>query len=211
MQTDTVEETSAKEKILQWAQKHGVTMTAEFIPWSQSRNKGEKSPSLNWIVTIHKTYGGIHAGMSGSNERLDIAPETRAVLKTDYMAGCAHCPSYGPQYGADSYAKNHETRERVARECETGRKHGKYLHNIGYTTKGAPILPDLDSVLWSLSMDYGILDEGGFESWAQSFGYDTDSRKAEATYRACLDMAVALRHAFGDEAMRELCEAGQDY
>ena len=32
--------------------KHGITLASVFVPFSQSRNKGEKNPSLNWKVTI---------------------------------------------------------------------------------------------------------------------------------------------------------------
>lgn len=191
MSTETETEVMPKERIIAWAEKHGVTMRAEFVPFSQSRNKGEKSPSLNWRVTLERNG--------------------RDILTTDYSAGCGHCPSYGPQYGADSYEKNRETRARVAHECETGRKCGKYYENIDYTRKGAAILPDLDSVLWSLSMDYSVLDYSSYEGWASEYGYDLDSRKGEAIYRACLEIALALRAAFGDAAMAELAEAGQDY
>jgi hypothetical protein len=191
MSTVTETEVTPKERITAWAERHGVTMRAEFVPFSQSRNRGEKSPSLNWRVTLER---------NGCD-----------ILTTDYSAGCGHCPGYGPQYGADSYAKNRETRARVAHECETGRKCGKYYGNIGYTQKGAAILPDLDSVLWSLSMDSSVLDAGGFESWADEFGYDADSRAAEAIYRACIDTALKMRAALGDAAMAELAEAGQDY
>jgi hypothetical protein len=56
-----------------------VDITAEFVPWSQSRNREEKDDrgnprrSLNWRVTL-KIRG-------------------RDVLATDYGAGIAHCPS----------------------------------------------------------------------------------------------------------------------
>lgn len=189
MNTETA--VTPKQAILAWAERHGVAMSAQFVPFSQSRNKGEKSPSLNWRVTLSRNG--------------------RDILTTDYSAGCGHCPSYGPQFGADSYAKNRETRARVMHECETGRACGKYYHNIGYSPNGAPILPEFDSVLWSLSMDSSVIDAGGFEQWADDLGYDTDSRKAEATYRECLDIALKLRAALGDEALRELAEAGQDY
>lgn len=174
-----------KESILAWAEKYGVTMTAEFVPFSQSRNKAEKSPSLNWRVTLHRNG--------------------RDILTTDYSAGCGHCPSYTAAYSAHNYADNHEIRARVNAECETGKTHG-YGRD-----QGARILPDLDSVLWSLSMDYNVIDEGGFEQWAAKYGYDTDSRAAENTYQTCLDLAPKLRAALGDAAMAELVEAGQDY
>ena len=212
MQTET--EATPKQAILTWAEKHGVTMSAQFVPFSQSRNKGEESPSLNWRVTLHKRYSGVHAGMSSSNERLDIPAETRDILTTDYSAGCAHCPAY-KRNDFKPGDKKFFTRRAIAHECETGFEAGDVTEGwIGDKKKEGRrvrILPEFDSVLWSLSMDSSVIDAGGFEQWAADLGYDTDSRKAEVIYRECLDIALKLRAALGNEAMRELAEAGQDY
>lgn len=239
METDTAIEVSPKDRILAWADKHGVTMACEFVPLSQSRNKGEKSPTLNWRVTIihmRQQYRD-HTFQCGETRRLPVkmAKATRnlsgevtsycpdcgarsisaseakggAILTTDYSAGCAHCPSYKARKGEGDTVQ----RKCIAWECEHGKPARWSDFDGGPTVRihSEAILPDLDSVLWSLAMDYGVIDAGGFESWASEYGYDSDSRKAEATYRACLDIAFALRAALGDAAMQELQDAGQDY
>ena len=52
--------------------------------------------------------------------------------------------------------------------------------------------PALAGVLSSLLLDSSVLDYPTFESWASDCGYDTDSRKAEAIYNACLANALKL-------------------
>ena len=181
MTTATQTEATPKERITQWAEKHGATMAVEFVPLSRSRNAGEKFPTLNWKVTIQR---------NGRN-----------VLTTDYSAGCAHCPADKMKVEGGAYHRRNVKEGAIAWECE----HGK-------SSQGRkPILPDFVNVLWSLSMDYSVLDAGGFESWAGDLGYYTDSRKAESIYQACIEIALALRGAFGDAGMVELAEAGQDY
>ncbi len=180
----------------------GVTMTAEFVPFSQSRNAAEKHPSLNWNVTIHK--GG------------------RVVLTTDYGAGMAHCPAYSRK-APNNYdrLKKYWRDEACRAECEAGFAIGRVMgfwphHGDGAGQrfrfdKKTPILPDLADVMHCLVLDASVLDCGGFENWAADFGYDTDSRKAEATYRQCLDLAVKMRAAFGDAGMAEMSTLFQDY
>lgn len=96
---EAVQEQTAEERIEAWIAKHDASMSAAFIPWSQSRNKDEEQPTLNWSVTI-KTG-------------------KRDVLTIDYSAGCAHCPSYkhetynrtfGRQAVNDECEKGHESR-----------------------------------------------------------------------------------------------------
>lgn len=56
--------------------------------------------------------------------------------------------------------------------------------------------PPASDVLQSLHCDVSSADET-FESWAAEFGYDEDSRKAEAIWRQCQDEARALRRFLG--------------
>lgn len=71
----------------------------------------------------------------------------------------------------------------------------------------SPIPPDLATVLDCLASDSSSYDNArDFDDWANDFGLDTDSRKAEATYRVCGEQAKRLRHLLGDEAYRELLE-----
>lgn len=58
--------------------------------------------------------------------------------------------------------------------------------------KRKPIVPSADSVLSCLARD-AIGSESTFEDWANEYGYDTDSRKALATYMECQETATKLR------------------
>lgn len=91
--------------------------------------------------------------------------------------------------------------EAITQEVETGRT----------GALGAKIdPPDMADVVASLVMDASVLDAGGFEEWANEYGYDTDSRSAEAIYRACLDITLRLRAGIGDDGLRALRDACQD-
>lgn len=56
-----------------------------------------------------------------------------------------------------------------------------------------------------------MLDSSTFEEWANEFGYDPDSRKAEVIYRACLEIALKLRNGLGEDRLRDLRELFTDY
>ena len=185
----------------------GLTMTADFVPFSKSRNKGEKSPSLNWLVTIWK------------DAPTDPTRKRRVVLTTDYSAGCGHCPAYKTSV-KQMGGHNSIMRDGAIRfECENGRAAAVYDNANspeGYTArqlnaKGAPLEPTIQDVLYSLVSDSSVLDAGGFESWASDLGYETDSRKAESIYKACLEIALKLRAAIGDAGLAELQTVFQDY
>ena len=170
-----------------------LSVTSVFVPWSQSRNRDEKDDrgnprlSLNWRVTLQR--------------------DGRDVLTTDYSAGIGHCPSYArlKRPHSPTVAEWHD----IERECETGRTSA-----LGATrdrVNGSAIKPNPLDVLYSLALDASVTDEGTFENWAASLGYDPDSRKAEAIWRACLDLALRLRAALGDEGLAALREAFADY
>ena len=167
----------------------GLEYKAAFVPFSHSRNKAEKHPSLNWVITLAKG---------------------RQTLQTDYMQGCAHVPEYSQR------ERTCDTRwysDYIVKVCEQG----IYLSRVTYeraqgTWKGQPVpAPKITDVLYSLCMDSDVLEAGSFEQWAGDLGYDTDSRKAESIYRACLDNALKLRMMIGDANLSKLRELFQDY
>ena len=180
-------EMNPKEKIAALAADLGLTIATVFIPWSKSRNKGEKNPSLNWLVTLKRNGA--------------------AVLSVDYGAGCAHCPSY------KSFNELVTDRERVKWECENGHaaiwsdSQGGAIRRPG----SKPLQPDLCDVLYSLSMDADALNFSDYEDFAENFGYDKDSRKGEKIYQECLRIGLKLRSAIGETGLRKLQEACQDY
>lgn len=64
-----------------------------------------------------------------------------------------------------------------------------------------PKPPKAEDVLDCIASDAaGFINARGFEDWASEYGYDTDSRKAEATYRAVEAETIALRKLLGSEA-----------
>lgn len=172
--------------------KHGLSIKAEFVPFSRSRNAKEKERSLNWLVTLSK--------------RSPIDGQDRVILKCDYQAGIAHCPGYKHPASPADHAV-------MRRECEEGYPCFWSSANNGaarYHGRKA-IEPDPVTVIWSIVQDADALNHAGFEDWASSYGYDTDSRAAEAIYRTCLAHATALRAAIGDAGLTELQEAGRDF
>lgn len=172
---------------------NGITVTSVFVPYSRSRNAAEGWQSLNWRVTVLK---------SG-----------REVLTTDYSAGIAHCPTYKnpPKFPGSGKVDIYSRDKRVNEEIESGRACTGFFENLGAVKRGTKIEPDACDVLYSLVSDYGVIDCGGFDDWAAEFGFSTDSRKAEAMYRACLETALKMRGAFGEDTMTALREAFADY
>lgn len=57
--------------------------------------------------------------------------------------------------------------------------------------------PTVANVLSCLMSDASSGESGSFEAFCSEFGYDTDSRRAEATYRACQESAEAMRRMLG--------------
>lgn len=73
-----------------------------------------------------------------------------------------------------------------------------------------PKKPKVADVLHSLIMDSSAADEN-FHDWCANYGYSDDSIKAMNTYKACLEIAVALRKHFSPDTLRQVRELLQDY
>lgn len=165
---------------------HNIEITSEFVPFSQSRNKDNKEKGLNWRVTIKRNG--------------------KAILTTDYGAGCGHCPAYKNAKGSKSSIYNDN---RINTECEKG---FAVAENSEYTTdRTKPICPDECDVMNSLLLDSQVLDSPSFEDWASELGYDTDSRKAEKIYQQCMQIALQLKAGLGWEVIGLLNQAFENY
>lgn len=73
-----------------------------------------------------------------------------------------------------------------------------------------PQKPKVSDVLYSLIMDANAADEN-FHEWCANYGYSDDSIKAMNTYKACLEIAVALRKHFSPDTLHQVRELLQDY
>lgn len=175
--------TKQPERLTQALDALKITTTARFIPWSESRNKDEKYPSLNWAV--------------------DVYVDGRKILSdVDYMQGSGHCPAYQLPYrnSIDGSAL-------IRKECETGKE-----WSPGGITSRRPINPPAThEILYSLILDADVLNYPTFEDWAATFGYDPDSRSAEKIYQQCLALALQLRAGIGEPAFSQLLTETEDY
>lgn len=178
------------EKLRSLMLKHIITITSVFVPFSMSRNAKPKGKSekpwlsLNWLVSLH---------CSG-----------RVVLTTDYAMGVAHCEAY------KASIKRLGSRDCILRdaairlEIESGRKwNGEFV-------RGEKHEPNPLDVVQALVLDAEVLQYRGFEEWADCVGFNSDSRRDEAIYRACLDNALALQAGLGVPLLEALREAARD-
>jgi hypothetical protein len=83
------------------------------------------------------------------------------------------------------------------------RKKAKFGPNL-------PRKPKIADVLHSLTMDASAADQN-FHDWCAEYGYSDDSIKALNTYKACLEIGVAMRKHFSPETVRQIRELLQDY
>ncbi len=83
-----------------------------------------------------------------------------------------------------------------------GRSRMSTVFSMGYGHKGnAPTLAD---VLDCLASDASSVAQADYDEWARDMGYDTDSRKAERTYKACVRQGEKLKRLLGDSAYETL-------
>jgi hypothetical protein len=73
-----------------------------------------------------------------------------------------------------------------------------------------PVAPHAADVLYSIILDSSAVGQS-FRSWCSEYGYDTDSRKAEETYRACQRNADKLARVMGHALIAEMSTVLQDY
>lgn len=65
-----------------------------------------------------------------------------------------------------------------------------------------PIAPSDYNILASLDVTY----EDNFEDWCDSFGYDTDSKRVEKIYQACIEQDRMLRRLFNTKELELLSD-----
>ncbi len=138
--------------------------------------------------------GGIALDKLSLNWDIQVLCRDRQLYTCPYTQGIAHCPSYKPYVMPRDNSNDYVLT--LHEECEKGRHVPE---------------PDVCDVFYCLIAEGDVLSASGFEEWADNFGYDTDSRKAEAIYKECLEHAIKLHAAVGATAFIELQEAIQDY
>lgn len=127
----------------------------------------------------------------------------KPVLTTPYYAGTGHATYKGKPL-AHAESRRADVVGAVA-ECVRLGKPAAYPDS---RQKIQPPTPGLADVLGSLCMD----DPGDspYAEWCDDYGYDTDSRKALATYQAIQDNTTRLRRAAGSAVWASLCELARE-
>ena len=169
----------------EWAEARGITMTATPASSNQYRaplDKGDPK-AAHWTVTLSR--------------------DGRAPMTTSFTMGSA-------------YRRWTLTGVRLARAAgwQDAKLGGTVPQRFGGFTAfqkeaidhgSEPTPPEVGEVLYCLAADsQGIENSRSFEEWAGEYGYDTDSRSAEATYRTCQGLAANLAAFLGESAFAEL-------
>lgn len=175
----------------------GLAMAAEFVPASTFKDDEWKRGAVNFNITIYRDTG--NAGR--------VVP----LYSGPYAYGVGNLPNYSQHYATKLCGEPILTAalERGVWPVD-GLKGFDGGRTPSHKTMKVPA-PSLRDVLYSLLNDASAIDLPDFETWASEYGYDADSRSAEATYRACLDTGLKLRAALGDSVLAELRELFQDY
>lgn len=87
---------------------------------------------------------------------------------------------------------------------------GKRYITAGGMPSLKPKTPEITDVIYCLLSDSDAI-EYNFTEWANDFGYDTDSIKAEKVYQACVETGRKLNRIFSPKDLESLRELLQDY
>lgn len=86
----------------------------------------------------------------------------------------------------------------------------RHLHAARFTESAKPVPPHVADVLYSVIMGSSACDQS-FSDWCGEYGYDTDSRKAFATYEACQQNADKLKRIFTRAQIDAIRTTLEDY
>lgn len=141
--------------------------------------------------------------------QVDLYCRGAHVLTTPYIMGVGHIPGWDSFRAGPRLTIHNDASIRAVLKAGSG---GLVSNSGALDYKpGEPIRPELADVLYCVVCDAAAIDYADFEDWAPEYGYDSDSRSAEATYRTCLNIALRLRAALGDAGLQALRDAFQDY
>jgi hypothetical protein len=168
----------------------GLSMTA--LPLAKRREPIDFPGAHHWSVVVT-------CAPQGSADR---------TMECEYSMGSAHMDKV--PYAQAARQKHGMTQRDYDTMPKPGSRMSLWQEQCA-SIVWKPKAPTLADVMHSLTMDASVLDCRSFEDWAAEYGYDTDSRKAEQVYDACLKSALELRALVGDSGLRALQSAFQEY
>lgn len=150
-------------------------------------------------VKIHATHIGLVLSDEWANDAFIVEIKRNKVSRLfDYKMGIGH-----RKLTKNGAIKLRDSRYDGRREAALR----EILLDSNYSTITPPTAA---SVLHSLLLDAQSTGET-FENWALCYGYDADSRKAEAIYHACLENSRKISAIFSASEMESLDDMLRDY
>ncbi len=186
----TTEAQTIRKNVTAYLKEINVTYSAVFVPQRLSRHSDNKDKSINWRVMFHH--------------------DTRDTeFSTHYMQGIGHLPT--PKIPSTATIRHYAQREREKMAAEEGTHYSEYKWGMGRTgLYGSKIQmlpqPIAADVLYCLVLDADAIDCVTFEEWADNYGYDTDSRKAEDIYNECRKQSREMRKVFTQAQILHIAE-----
>ena len=155
----------------------------EFLPRTKAVDQGREEggyPQIHWTYALRKAEGG------------------KAILTGIFSQGLAFHPLYA------KHGKNATGDAEIRKSLETGKYRRDPFSGASMLVEIKP--PTERDILSSLAMDASALNEGSFEGWADSLGYNADSIKAKVVFDECIKIAMGLRQVFTEAEIEALAQ-----
>lgn len=180
-------------------------------------------------VTVESAYQGVQREpgdkKTGEPGWLHIAFDVTvkragrpAVIETPYKLGVGHVKlPAAPSFEMIHVVGDHATAGNILDALRRGKRirpeyerEERAIYDAAARKQG--LAPKPADVLHSLLADGEAFFNGQtFEDWAANLGFDPDSRKAEAAYRACDETGRRLARMFSPDDVAQLREAVIEY
>lgn len=152
--------------------------------------------------------------------RVELRFNDKPILETDYKLGVGHVDCQNPKVDtslAGVKLRLSSDEESLLRIWQR-KPHAQFVSKPTWATVAAKlatyqkVAPSLPDVVHSLLLDGEPYFNGeSFEDWASNFGYETDSRKAEEIYKACMEIGRQLKRGLPHDTITKAREILQDY
>jgi hypothetical protein len=215
MTNETKNETTTKqttaEQFADWKAENPFEMSASAIPMRSDIGDGSSiAGQPHFCVTLKTKRGVVTFNYSGSVFSVQdyITKNARAFFSRNHnMHLLLMLSDYAPALRS-RYFTIDELKKGI-RKFYGGQwvdKHKEKELRNKIAIAAAPFVPPKEQdVLSCLASDWSdYVYSNSFECWADGLGYDTDSRKALATYEAMRSQSLSLERLFGRAAMESL-------
>lgn len=162
--------------------------------------RSTKKDMFQYHVKLFTAYTTIEKGMYAGRQDKEIHKNVKVIWEGDYWTGTGWFDGkvLFPSGKYDKYKTN-----LIIQDIVDGKLDPRYKNRLK--------LPTAKDALACLTLDYGVINHPNFESWADEFGYDKDSREAEKIYNECMKIALLLRSTLGEKEIERLTELLRDY